>query len=136
MRIGKPGEKPSEQGENQQHEIERRLQNNTLQLVFLGVSGKRKTEVFITTSPASVCTSYSCLFIVMCLPVAVNGNWAVWGRWSVCSKTCGGGSMKRTRTCSNPAPKHGGRKCQGSSQQYVSCNDQSCPTGTYVISSQ
>lgn len=60
-------------------------------------------------------------------PCVVHGNWGAWSKWSICSKTCGGGYYKRTRTCSNPAPRNGGRTCQGSSQQTGRCNTRQCP---------
>ena len=57
----------------------------------------------------------------------VDGKWGVWGKWTTCSKTCGGGYMSRSRTCNNPAPQNGGRPCQGPSSERTSCNDQKCP---------
>ncbi|CAH3030869.1 unnamed protein product, partial [Porites evermanni] len=61
-------------------------------------------------------------------PCAIHGNWGGWSTW-YCSKTCGGGYKYRSRTCSNPAPKNGGRNCPGSSQQKLTaaCNVQGCP---------
>ncbi|XP_058973764.2 transmembrane protease serine 6 isoform X1 [Pocillopora verrucosa] len=59
--------------------------------------------------------------------VPVDGKWGVWGKWTTCSKTCGGGYMSRSRTCNNPAPQNGGRPCQGPSSERTSCNDQKCP---------
>lgn len=60
-------------------------------------------------------------------PCKVNGNWAAWGEWGICSKTCGGGYRRRDRTCTNPAPHNGGLACQGSSVQLANCNTQLCP---------
>lgn len=65
---------------------------------------------------------FSCL-----VSVPVDGKWGVWGKWTTCSKTCGGGYMSRSRTCNNPAPQNGGRPCQGPSSERTSCNDQKCP---------
>ncbi|GEM_PF-3167754 len=48
-----------------------------------------------------------------------------WSEWSVCSKSCGGGSQ--TRTCSNPASANGGAVCIGDSTQ--ACNVQVCDVG-------
>ena len=58
--------------------------------------------------------------------VPVNGNWGAWRPWSTCTKTCGGGVKRRTRTCSNPAPKNGGRACTGSSAESQACNTSPC----------
>ena len=57
----------------------------------------------------------------------VNGNWAKWGLYNECTKECGGGSMTRTRTCTDPAPQFGGKGCVGESTQTSACNTQSCP---------
>jgi len=59
-------------------------------------------------------------------------NWGTWGKWSSCTKSCGGGTMKRsrTRTCTNPPPTGGGKTCVGSSSQTssTSCNTKACYT--------
>jgi len=52
-----------------------------------------------------------------CTPI--DGGWSNWG---TCSKTCGGGTQKRT--CTNPAPSCGGDSCSGSDTQ--ACNTQPC----------
>ena len=44
--------------------------------------------------------------------VLVHGNWAAWESWAECSATCNkGGTRKRNRTCTDPAPMHGGDNC-------------------------
>lgn len=58
---------------------------------------------------------------------AVDGRWTPFTPWSKCSKKCGGGTQKRTRTCTNPKPAHGGRGCHGSSYERQSCNKHKCP---------
>jgi hypothetical protein len=61
----------------------------------------------------------SCVPTAQC-PSPVNGGWSSWG---LCSKTCGSGMQ--SRTCTNPAPSHGGASCSGVSSQV--CNTQVCP---------
>merc|ERR1712112_321304 len=58
--------------------------------------------------------------------MGINGHWSEWGE---CSKTCGGGT--KTRTCTNPAPAHGGADCEPGYGPGVtdSCNTDSCPSG-------
>lgn len=53
----------------------------------------------------------------------VDGMWANWSNWSPCYKTEDGvGTWKtRTRSCSNPVPKHGGKICNGSSTEKLNC---------------
>ena len=45
----------------------------------------------------------------------VDGGWS---GWSECSVSCGGGSQ--SRSCTNPAPEHGGDDCTGETER--SCN--------------
>ncbi|XP_031551901.1 hemicentin-1-like [Actinia tenebrosa] len=51
----------------------------------------------------------------------VNGRWSGWSKWSRCSKTCGYGLKYRTRSCTNPRPSYGGRRCYGISRQSQKC---------------
>jgi len=65
---------------------------------------------------------------VSCNPAAcpVNGNWGAFGAYSACSRSCGGGSLVRNRTCDNPAPSNGGAPCAGSNQDLVPCGTAPC----------
>ena len=60
-------------------------------------------------------------------PYLVDGDYSDFGDWSVCSAECGGGTQTRTRTCTNPAPAHGGADCVGDSSETRECNTQACP---------
>jgi len=73
--------------------------------------------------------------LVIVIPVAVivpnknsaekvNGGFSNWSNWTACSVTCGNGTQTQSRTCTNPAPAHGGANCTGLTQ-----NSQSCSTG-------
>ncbi|CAH3133335.1 unnamed protein product, partial [Pocillopora meandrina] len=57
----------------------------------------------------------------------VDGGWSSWGSWKRCSLTCGGGSQSRERSCTNPPPRWGGRRCHGLSSISQSCNTNHCP---------
>ena len=59
---------------------------------------------------------------------AVDGNWTDWGDWNLCSVTCAGGTQSRSRTCTNPPPRNGGRECGGKSEDVQSCNEDPCPS--------
>ena len=61
------------------------------------------------------------------LSFSVDGMWSPWGEYDTCSKTCGGGSQTRRRTCDNPKPANGGKNCAGDSEETQSCNTQGCP---------
>ncbi|XP_048580774.1 uncharacterized protein LOC5507168 isoform X2 [Nematostella vectensis] len=60
-------------------------------------------------------------------PCPVNGEWSDFSKWSTCSKSCGGGIMSRTRTCSNPKPAHGGKECEGDAKETKACGISPCP---------
>ncbi|KAL3972907.1 apoptotic protease-activating factor [Sarotherodon galilaeus] len=47
-----------------------------------------------------------------------DGNWGAWSEFGQCSRTCGGGVQFRTRSCNNPTPHNGGRKCVGEDSQF------------------
>ncbi|EAT36338.1 AAEL011566-PA [Aedes aegypti] len=56
----------------------------------------------------------------------VDGGWSEWGPWSKCSKSCGVGLRNRIRTCTNPEPKNGGKKCRGENIEVDKCSLKSC----------
>ena len=60
-------------------------------------------------------------------PCPVDGGWSEFGAWSECSADCGGGTQKRTRTCTNPAPANGGADCVGDATETQDCNTHECP---------
>ena len=55
----------------------------------------------------------------------VNCVQSAWSNWGACSKTCGGGEQRRTRSILQH-PKNSGNKCEAS-EQTQSCNTQPCP---------
>ncbi|XP_033639593.1 uncharacterized protein LOC117300041 isoform X3 [Asterias rubens] len=59
---------------------------------------------------------------------AVNGNFSDWSPWEPCDHTCGVGFHTRRRSCSNPPPRNGGKRCLGADQQRLPCSDlKPCP---------
>ena len=46
-----------------------------------------------------------------------------WGDWDQCSATCGNGTQKRSRSCTNPPTAHGGKRCAGPKEMTQNCND-------------
>uniref|UniRef100_A0A8C1ITK7 ADAM metallopeptidase with thrombospondin type 1 motif 20 n=2 Tax=Cyprinus carpio TaxID=7962 RepID=A0A8C1ITK7_CYPCA len=59
----------------------------------------------------------------------VHGEWGPWGPYSVCSRTCGGGTRSTSRDCNKPEPRNGGRFCVGRRMKFRSCNTDPCPRG-------
>uniref|UniRef100_A0A673WCG2 ADAM metallopeptidase with thrombospondin type 1 motif 20 n=1 Tax=Salmo trutta TaxID=8032 RepID=A0A673WCG2_SALTR len=58
-----------------------------------------------------------------------HGDWGPWGHYSVCSRTCGGGTRSTSRDCNNPEPRNGGKFCVGRRMKFRSCNTEPCPRG-------
>ncbi|XP_038054531.1 coadhesin-like [Patiria miniata] len=56
-----------------------------------------------------------------CGPV-LDGSWSEWGEWQNCSVLCGVGNRARYRTCTSPAPQFGGAPCDGTSEDWESCD--------------
>ncbi|KAJ8010539.1 hypothetical protein DPEC_G00076130 [Dallia pectoralis] len=56
----------------------------------------------------------------------VSGGWSVWSTWSQCSSECDSGAQTRERSCSTPAPQHGGSSCTGPHIQTRDCNSHPC----------
>ncbi|KAL3851659.1 hypothetical protein ACJMK2_015388, partial [Sinanodonta woodiana] len=63
-----------------------------------------------------------------------NGGFTVWSLWLPCSKTCGGGTQMRTRTCTNPSPAGNGAPCNGSTSETEVCSSVICPASEYESS--
>ncbi|XP_041355522.1 coadhesin-like [Gigantopelta aegis] len=107
--------------------------------VTCGVGARRRYQIRTCTNPAPEnggkdcgtgskrSSTVSCDTEVKC-PV-VNGGWSSWGydQLGVCSATCGVGSRRRyqIRTCTNPAPKNGGKDCGTGNNR---SSKQSCDT--------
>ena len=58
--------------------------------------------------------------------LSVDGEWSDYSEWTECPVNCGGGLQSRSRTCSNPAPAHGGEECAGDSEESRECNTYLC----------
>jgi hypothetical protein len=61
----------------------------------------------------------------------VDGGWSSWSNYSSCSVTCGVGIQEKRRSCTEPAPAHGGASCVGESVVYRNCTQVHCP-GRYM----
>lgn len=94
--------------------------------------------MFLVKSIKKLKTSFIKIFIlkyfqILKLFFLVDGNWSAWTPLSSCSKTCGDGIKSRHRTCSNPAPLHGGKFCSGTKTETVTCSDGPCPGLLYFF---
>ncbi|PIK58828.1 hypothetical protein BSL78_04287 [Apostichopus japonicus] len=61
-------------------------------------------------------------------PCPIHGGWSSWGEWTECdAPKCGvDGRKLRSRTCTNPNPRHGGNYCEGRIINTEVCSV--CPT--------
>ncbi|XP_075804680.1 papilin isoform X1 [Microtus pennsylvanicus] len=57
-----------------------------------------------------------------------SDTWGVWGEWSPCSRTCGGGISFRERPCYSQR-RDGGSSCVGPARSHRTCHTESCPDG-------
>ena len=59
----------------------------------------------------------------------MNGGYSLWSEWTECTKTCGGGTRARERTCTDPAPVGNGKGCDhlGEPEENQKCNEDPCP---------
>uniref|UniRef100_A0AAX7TUX3 Netrin receptor UNC5 n=1 Tax=Astatotilapia calliptera TaxID=8154 RepID=A0AAX7TUX3_ASTCA len=55
--------------------------------------------------------------------VYVDGGWGEWSEWSACSSDC---ERQRSRECTAPEPKHGGRLCDGVAVATENCTGGLC----------
>ena len=70
------------------------------------------------------------------LPCPVDGVWTDWSGYGDCSLTCGGGLQTRARTCTNPAPAHGGLACVGAPAEDQGCNADTCNTAAEELAGE
>ena len=61
---------------------------------------------------------------------SVHGGWTSWTLEGRCNAArCETGTSIRSRSCTNPRPRNGGRPCMGRSYSREPCvNDENCPS--------
>ena len=62
--------------------------------------------------------------------LVVNGGYTEWSAFGACSESCGDATQTRSRTCTNPEPKHNGLTCEkqglGPTTDTKACNLGQC----------
>jgi len=81
-------------------------------------------QTMVATGSGLGCSCSSCSSLPVPTPTPTPSKYVDggWSQWSICSLSCGGGTM--TRTCTNPEPANGGSSCSGSASK--SCNSGAC----------
>lgn len=64
--------------------------------------------------------------LIACNLTPVDGEWTHWTPSGQCSKSCGTGYQIYLRECSNPAPKNGGKACNGNHGKISACHLLEC----------
>ncbi|XP_033761247.1 hemicentin-1-like [Pecten maximus] len=96
------------------------LPNNSLRIIAAQVLDSGKVQCKASNREGiTVVEAY--------ITVVVHGRYSEWSEWGMCSSTCGIGIQFRARTCTDPEPVNGGRKCIGSSLDSRTCIMASCP---------
>ena len=64
----------------------------------------------------------------VCLPPPpiVKGEWSLWSPWTPCMGGCYNGTQNRSRTCTDPPPRHEGSKCKGAELETRQCFHKYC----------
>lgn len=63
------------------------------------------------------------IFVLFVSDPPVDGSWGEWSEWSLCSSSC---ERQRSRDCTAPEPKHGGRLCDGVALMTDNCTGGLC----------
>ena len=65
-------------------------------------------------------------FSILDVGYQLQGRWNDWSDWTQCTKTCGKGTKKRTRSCGSKPKENGGFPCEGPRTQWNVCNTNVC----------
>merc|ERR1719369_1625037 len=65
--------------------------------------------------------------------IGVDGGWSTWSEWGDCSTTCAMGQKSRTKKCTNPSPKYGGKDCRGENKETQACSQTTFCSGELTL---
>ena len=66
------------------------------------------------------------MYLTLLSEIPADCKWGPWDAWSLCTKTCGGGSRTKSRKVVQIAV-YGGNQCNESNIETETCNEQICP---------
>jgi len=86
------------------------------------VVGKTKFQIDVSQTKPDEQLQHKAIFTEGCFHlVLLLPEWQPWRTWSRCSKTCGSGARRRTRSCTN------GPGCSGLNEDTETCIVTQCP---------
>ncbi|XP_071118257.1 A disintegrin and metalloproteinase with thrombospondin motifs adt-1-like [Haliotis cracherodii] len=93
--------------------------------VSCGDGSRTRTRTCLRASDASgECVGEAVKTEVCSNKCQLPAVWGEWSGWGTCSKTCGAGQKRRTRSCLNSGD---GGECVGASEDNVECSVEDCP---------
>jgi hypothetical protein len=95
------------------HNVEKKCKDTTIAYSDLSACQNNLAQYLPNLTTGKCYTSISACNADNVAPSPINGGWS---NWSTKDTTCGV-TGTQTRTCTNPAPLHGGANCSGSSTQ-------------------
>jgi len=102
-------------------------------VTFGGSATTTTTSTSTTTSTTTKTTTTTTTTPSTTKVPVIDGKWSDWGPWGSCSKTCGGGTQKRSRACNSPPPSpNGGAPCEGEDEDTRECGDETCPSSVAI----
>uniref|UniRef100_A0A8C9SE11 Netrin receptor UNC5 n=1 Tax=Scleropages formosus TaxID=113540 RepID=A0A8C9SE11_SCLFO len=94
--------------------------------VHCGQGIKKRSRTCTNPAPlngGTFCEGMSVQKSTCSIPCPVDGGWETWTEWASCSSEC---ERQRSRECTAPTPKHGGKVCDGPAQHTENCTGGLC----------